>query len=117
MSSVPTVGLIFNPPKYLPPFTQPGGIGTATLPQQMSTELLGQWMSGCGHSFNNWLVYSCQVGGVQTAVVCCPLCNYCNQLISPYSAIESYPNEIIFGALLIPYDILLRIWRACRALI
>lgn len=97
MSSVPVVGQIFNPPGYLPPFTQPGGPGTQTFPQQTSGELVARFTSGCGHSFESWEIYSCTVAGIQTAVVCCPYCNFCQRLISPYDAINAWPNDIIFG--------------------
>jgi hypothetical protein len=97
MSTTPVVGQIWNPPHYLPPFTQPGGIGTQTFPQQTSGELVGRWTSGCGHSFEAWLVASCQIADIQTAVVQCPVCSYVQQLISPYAAIYTWPNEIIFG--------------------
>src|ERR1700690_4054612 len=97
MSSVPVVGEIWNPPGYLPPFTQPGGPGTATFPQQTSAELTAQWVASCGHAFQCWLVASCSINGVQTAVIQCPYCSYVQQLISPYDAIYTWPNEIIFG--------------------
>src|SRR5271165_5196933 len=98
MSSFPVVGVIWNPPSYSPPFTQPGGPGTAVFPAQAVGELLGQWTDGCGMSFNNCMVGSAtgQDGG-QVAVVMCPLCRYVQELIEPYSAIQSFPFEIIFG--------------------
>ena len=49
---MPIVGTFFNPKNYLPPFTQPGGRGTVTFPQEQTGELLGQWMLGCGHSIS-----------------------------------------------------------------
>jgi hypothetical protein len=97
MSSVPVVGAIWNPPSYLPPFTQPGGIGTATFPAQQTGELVGQWTAGCGHSFQVWNVASVTIAGVQTAVVQCPYCSYVQELISPYDAIYTWPFEIIMG--------------------
>jgi hypothetical protein len=96
MSSVPTVGLIFNPPKYLPPFTQPGGIGTATFPQQdVGSVATSQWVLPCAHGVNNFLVQSCSIAGVQTAALLCPFCSYCFRLL-PWADIYSYPNEILF---------------------
>lgn len=83
--------------KYLPTFTQPGGQGTAAFPAQQSSELLGQWTAGCGHSFNHWAIYSDSCNGVQTALITCPVCGYLQNQISPYSDIHTYPNEIIFA--------------------
>lgn len=93
---MPIVGTFFNPKNYLPPFTQPGGRGTVTFPQEQTGELLGQWMLGCGHSMNNLEIGSASSCGVQVALILCPLCSYLQNLINPYSAIYSYPYEILF---------------------
>jgi hypothetical protein len=97
MSAPPVVGEIFNPSTYIPPFTQPGGPGTAVFPAQDTGQLVGQWTAGCQHSFQCWQIYSCAINGVQAAIVCCPVCNYCQQIITPYNAIYSFPFEVIFG--------------------
>ena len=90
-------GVIYDPPSYLPPFTQPGGVGTATFPQQdIGSIATAQFVLGCGHGINNVEIRSDSCNGVQTAIVVCPLCNYAQRLLSPYDSIYTYPNEIIF---------------------
>jgi hypothetical protein len=97
MSSVPVVGEIYNPPGYLPPFTQPGGPGSPTYPQQSVGELTAFWIGPfCGHGFNELILYSTTVAGVQTAVLCCPVCNMCFRLIAPYNQIYAESNWILF---------------------
>jgi hypothetical protein len=98
MSSVPVVGQIFNPPGYLPPFTQPGGIGSPVYPAQSSGELAtSQWiMNYCNHGCNNFLVQAATLNGQQVALILCPLCQTISQIISPFSAIYSFPFEILF---------------------
>lgn len=77
---------------------QPGGPGTPiTSPLQTDGEKLGLWVAGCQHWFNHWDVHSSQIGGVQTALICCPICLYVQRLISPYSAIHTDQNMIIFA--------------------
>lgn len=77
---------------------QPGGIGTpVTMPTQTDGEKSGLWVAGCQHWFNHWDVHSAQIGGVQTALVCCPLCLYVQRLVSPYAAIHQDQNMIIFA--------------------
>jgi len=96
MSAVPIVGEIYNPPGYLPPFTQPGGIGTPTFPSQSVGELTSFWIGPfCGHGFNELEVRSATVAGVQMAVLCCPVCNMCFRLI-PYANIQLEQNWILF---------------------
>ena len=98
MAVYPTVGVIWNPRSYNPPFTQPGGPGTAVFPAQSVGELLGQWMAGCGMSFNNFLVEAATgASGHQVAVVMCPLCRYTQLVIDPFDAIYSFPYEIIMA--------------------
>lgn len=83
--------------KYLPTFTQPGGPGSTAYPIQASGELLGQWTAGCSHSFNHWYISSQACSGIQCAFVMCPVCMYLQQIIAPFSAIYSWPYEIIMG--------------------
>jgi hypothetical protein len=95
---VPAVGTIYPPAvTFLPKFTQPGGPGTATFPQQDPGEMLGLFVAGCGHWFNNWNVLSATVNCDQVAVMCCPLCGYCQRIIDPYSDIYSFQNEILIA--------------------
>lgn len=94
---MPIVGTFFNPRTYIPRFSQPGGVGSPTFPQEATGELLGQWMAGCSHSFNSWEVAAASSCGTQVAVVQCPICSYVQQIISPYSAINQWPNDIIMG--------------------
>jgi len=107
--SDPVVGTIYQEKlPYYPPFTQPGGIGTATIPQQGQAppdnslqppgprnELTGQFIAGCGHSFSSWLIKSQGIGGVTSAIVCCPYCEWVQNIYTPYSLIDNIP--IIFG--------------------
>lgn len=97
MSSVPIVGKIYNPPGYDPAFTQPGGIGTPVFPAQTTGESVSYWIGpACGHFFNSAEIRSATVGGVQVAVVGCPLCRLVFRIISPYSAIYQEANWILF---------------------
>jgi hypothetical protein len=82
---------------YLPKFTQPGGPGTAAFPAQQTGELVGQWTAGCSHSFQNWMIYADSCLGVQSAFICCPVCNYIQTILTPYDLIHQYPNDIIMG--------------------
>lgn len=94
---MPIVGTFFSKKPYLPPFTQPGGVGSQTYPQQSSGEITcAQWILPCGHGTNNFEVESAQSCGTQIALLLCPLCAYLVNVISPYSAIYSYPYEILF---------------------
>lgn len=105
--SDPIVGTIFRfGPQYYPTFTQPGGPGTNTFPQQGNApyingnnvginEIDGQFIAGCGHSFQSWSIFSCAVGGVASAVICCPYCLFIQSITTPYANINQFP--IIFG--------------------
>jgi hypothetical protein len=95
----PVVGRIYNPDTaaYLPPFTQPGGPGTATFPQQDPGQMIGLFVAGCGHWFNNWDVISATVACDQVAVMRCPLCQYVQRIIDPYNDIYSFQNEILLA--------------------
>lgn len=99
----PRVGCLFNydtaagPNGMYPVFKQPGGIGTPTQPAQTTSEILGLFIASCGHAFNNWNVASCAINGVQSAIIVCPLCGYCQRIIQPYSAIYDPANEFIIA--------------------
>lgn len=83
--------------KYLPTFTQPGGQGTSVFPAQQTGELVGRFIAGCGHAFEAWTIYSDSCNGVQSAFLCCPVCNFIQQIFTPYNLIHQFPNEIIMG--------------------
>lgn len=105
----PVPGTIFNPHKFIPPFTQPDGPNTPTYPQQQSgAELVpyqgvpfeignAMFTSGCGHWFNSWEVRSATVNGITAALMCCPLCGYLQRIIVPYNFIHDYSNFILFA--------------------
>ncbi len=95
---VPIVGTIFQPAvSYLSPFTQPGGPGTATFPQQDPGQMIGLFVAGCGHFFNSWIIFSATVNCDQVAAMLCPVCGYCQRLIDPYSDIHSFQHEILLA--------------------
>lgn len=100
----PSLGSLFNydtatgPEGFLPPAKQPNGPGTpVTDPVQSTGEILGQFGSGCGHSFNSWEIASAAISGVRVAVIRCPLCQYVQRIISPYDAIYDPANEFIIA--------------------
>lgn len=77
---------------------QPGGPGTpVTMPSQTEGEMIGLWVAGCTHWFNHWSVYSAEIGGQPTALICCPICLYIQRIVIPYSAIHTDQNAIIFA--------------------
>jgi len=77
---------------------QPGGIGTpVTMPVQTQGENLGLWVAGCGHWFTNWDIFSAQISGQTSALICCPVCYYIQRVITPYSLIHTDANMIIFA--------------------
>ena len=96
---IPVVGTIYNPDSkpFSPKFTQPGGPGTATFPQQDPGEMLGLFVFGCGHWMNNFDVISATVNCDQVAVIRCPLCYFVQRIINPYSDIHSFQNEILIA--------------------
>src|SRR5216117_4051272 len=95
---VPVVGTIYNPDdaNYRPRFTQPGGPGTMTFPQQAEGEKLGLFVFPfCQHWSNQILVKRAAVGGIASAICCCPLCDMCVRIITPYDLIYQFQNEIL----------------------
>lgn len=89
--SLPAVGTFFIPNYNGIPWTQPGGPNTTVYPKQANQPFLnypvpGQFFSessglfqvGCGHSvdYPKIFVDAGEVGGIQMAAVCCPLCSF-----------------------------------------
>jgi hypothetical protein len=101
----PVLGELYAPYSYLPKFVQEGGAGTPVVPPPAEylvncgslqignppvardplNQINGQWNSGCGHVINSWEVRQDTVDGVLSAIVCCPLCGFVQQIITPYS--------------------------------
>jgi hypothetical protein len=101
---LPTIvlGQLYRNDGTTPQAQQPGGPGTpVTMPLETQGEMIGMWMAGCGHFFNVFSVYSAQIQGVTSALVCCPMCLYVQRIIQPYSAIHPVMagglNDIIFA--------------------
>lgn len=89
------VGGLYPHPDYLPQPTQPGGTGTpVTDPSQTVDEHQGQFMPGCTHSINTWMLIRDGVDGVPSDIVCCPMCGWIQQ-IQPAGFFDNVP--IIIG--------------------
>jgi hypothetical protein len=80
-----------------PPFLQPGGIGTATFPQQQIGEKLGMWVASCGHFFNSWRVISQAFLGIYSAYISCPVCGFVQRIVTPQSLIHTDAFFIIIA--------------------
>lgn len=99
----PTVGQLFNydlinQPGPFNPASQPAGPNTpVTDPVQTTGELIGQFFSGCGHSFNAWEIMAMTVECIPSAGVRCPICGFLQRIITPYSDIYAQANEIIMA--------------------
>lgn len=98
----PRVGCRYNfdtaagPNGSYPVFTQPGGIGTQTFPQQSTGEILGLWiMPYCGHATNNVEEISSSINGVQVCVVRCPLCGTVARIFDRFDDLYSPANEFV----------------------
>lgn len=59
--------------------------------------MLGLFVFGCGHWFNHIMVRSSVVAGVTSAVLQCPVCDYVQKIITPYSLIYDFSNEILLA--------------------
>jgi len=96
-SSDPVQGAIFDGDEktYYPSHSQPGGVGTPTFPQETLGEMLGTWVTGCGHYFNNPEVVWDTLCGQQVALICCPVCRFISRIISPGSLVYQFPNDIL----------------------
>lgn len=90
---VPILGEIYNPEDYRPRFSQPGGVGTFTLPAESTGELIALWSFGCGHFSNHIMVTSGTSACQQAALLQCPLCDFLQRIIIPYSAVFDSNNE------------------------
>lgn len=112
--SDPIVGTIFRSPNSpYPAFTQPGGPGTATLPAQPPQpyenveglppnvvpipyqEQAARFNPGCGHAIQSWEIKCAGVGGVPSAILCCPRCGWVQAIYTPYASI--FDQDFIFG--------------------
>lgn len=90
-------GELLQPNDAYPPFEQPGGTGTATRPQQHIGEKLGTFTAGCGHFFNNWMVLNRAFLGEFSAYICCPICGFVQNIVTPQSLIYTDAFYIIIG--------------------
>lgn len=88
---------------WLPVYTQPGGIGAQSFPQQQTGSTsqitgvpfevgMGMNTSPCGHWFNNFEITFTTVACQQVAVVRCPLCGFLVEIISPASQLYQNPG-------------------------
>jgi hypothetical protein len=117
----PIIGTMFNydtadPPPvlgiyggWLPLYSQPGGPGTPTFPQQQNGAPIdprnitgipqeignAMFVFGCGHWTNHPEIIFANSNCGQAAIVRCPLCQYVNKIIVPASAIYTAPYEFI----------------------
>lgn len=78
-------------------FSQPEGPGTLVYPQQSVGEMNGTFACGCGHFFNDWMVYEQAVCGITSAILCCPMCTYIQQIITPQALIYTDAFAILVG--------------------
>lgn len=85
------------PTEYYPKFQQPGGIGTPTFPEQQIGEKLGQFSAGCGHFFQNWYVPSSAYLGIPSCYICCPICGWIQQILTPQSLLYTDAYFIVIG--------------------
>lgn len=82
-----------------PPAVQPGGPGTPVTAPVQTTNELGLWFAGCGHSFNHWMVSFTSWAGVcgNSALMACPLCGYVQRILTPASLVYAPENDILFA--------------------
>jgi hypothetical protein len=92
------IGELLPPDDCLPIFSQPGGPGTPTFPQQDVGQINGLFISPCGHSFNHYMVVFRSISCGPSALLLCPLCSYVIRLFSPASLIyDNQANFILLG--------------------
>jgi len=92
------VGEIYQNDGTKPGTVQPGGPGTiVTMPQETDGEKLGLFVAGCGHFFVSFVAQSASVFGVPACLLLCPVCNYIQRIIVPFTDIYSESNFILFG--------------------
>lgn len=87
-------------------YSQPGGIGTAVIPGMPQT-LNGQpaaypslYAWGCGHRTNTAEIFTVDdpYNDIQVVLVCCCICGYIQEIISPASDYWNYmKNPLILG--------------------
>jgi hypothetical protein len=90
---VPEQGVIYNPPDYLPPYTQPNGPNTETFPSMATGELIALFALGCSHFVNNLYVTSGTANCQTACLILCPRCSFLQRIIVPYSAVFDSNNE------------------------
>ena len=81
-------------------WSQPGGIGTQVFPAQPLGEHSALYTAGCQHWFNCYEIYQADdpYNLVQVKLLCCPLCSFINQIISPAENYEDYQiTPIVVG--------------------
>jgi hypothetical protein len=110
----PVIGELFpDPTAPYPRFTQPGGPGSPCVPTQPPqpyenieglapavvpipyNEQAARFHADCGHSFQSYEVKRCAVGGVPSAVLCCPICSFVVNIYTPYSLLDE--QQVIQG--------------------
>jgi len=120
MASNPQIGQLQPQHAGYPTPSQPGGIGTpvtdptqpctvypnggppptAYTPQTNPTpynERAAMFFPGCGHAIRSWEVRWDAVNGEQMALICCPLCGYLQDILTPEAALSVYQNPLILG--------------------
>jgi hypothetical protein len=111
MEEFPQLGTLFHgglspyAPDQGPVWTQPDGPGTTVFPQQAFGERVALFTFGCGHWSNHFDVHKNNFNPpsydasytVVSAFLCCPLCSYIQQIISPYDQIYDLSNYILLG--------------------
>ena len=88
----------------------PGGLVYPQLPTQFPQQNQGYYqqvmsypslyVAGCGHPFNCFEVFEAYdaYAGVQVALLCCPMCSYIQEIISPYVNYSNYETTpIVIG--------------------
>lgn len=96
-------------------WSQPGGPGNLVLPAQVKassaylditpfTELTGQFIGSCGHSFNMCYVFQeyDYENDVSVALLCCSLCGCVQRTISPFEAALMGNSGALLNAILVP---------------
>lgn len=92
------VGDLLTQHEGYPTPVQPGGAGTVvTAPTQTTDEHTGDFFPGCSHSIRSWDIRIRAVNGCLSALICCPLCQYVQRIITPASDLNSDSNAIIFA--------------------
>lgn len=105
--ALPETGLIYNPygdairGTLASPWSQPNGRWTEVFPQQYDSAAgefepplipYGMYRLGCGHASNILAIFKEYDSdtGEQVALICCPVCTFLQQIISPYATYQNY---------------------------